>query len=358
LVSKLEAQPIENSTTRKALALLEEQCTVSQHHRLIPSLHNDGTQNIDIGRMPRGIGILPMIQETPGSDIPTPEPALTVLCRTQEQFDAALTLRLEAITLDFEDIRRCGPAIASARSSGAVSPATKIFVASPRIIKASEGGLLGLLEKSGADGFLVRNASAIARLKESGRPLVGDFSLNIANALSAAVYQESGLMACAPSFDLNADQLCDLVASFDPRWFEVVIHQHIPMFHMEHCVFAAFLSEGTDYTNCGRPCEKHRVTLRDRVGQQHPLLADVGCRNTLFNGRAQSGAGVFHRLRQLGVTRFRIDLLDESANQVRQIVEAYRALAAGSLSPEQLFDRVQAARQLGVTGGTLTVLNR
>jgi putative protease len=46
---------------------------------------------------------------------------------------------------------------------------------------------------------------------------------------------------------------------------------------MEHCVFCAFLSPGTDKTNCGQPCDHHDVKLRDRVGMEHPLKADVGC---------------------------------------------------------------------------------
>ena len=58
------------------------------------------------------------------------------------------------------------------------------------------------------------------------------------------------------------------------------------MFHMEHCVFAAFLSTGRDHRDCGRPCDRHRVELRDRVGANFPVLPDTGCRNTV----AQSGA--------------------------------------------------------------------
>ncbi len=283
-----------------------------------------------------------------------PTPTFSALCRTTAQLEAAVELGLDVIHLDFEDVRRCGPAIAAIRSrlSG-----TQVFVASPRIIKAGEGGFLGMVEKSGADGFLVRNAAAIARLRETGLPLAGDFSLNIANSLSAALFEEKGIAWGTPSFDLNADQLCDLIGAFKADWFEIVIHQHIPMFHMEHCVFAAFLSNGTDHTNCGRPCERHRVTLRDRVGQEHPLSADVGCRNTLFNGRAQSGAAVLDRLRCLGVSRFRIDLLDETAAQTVELVTAYKALARGEIDPDELFQTVRAVRQLGVTGGTLTVLD-
>ena len=44
---------------------------------------------------------------------------------------------------------------------------------------------------------------------------------------------------------------------------EAVAYQHLPVFHTEHCVFCRFLSTGTSYRDCGRPCEKHRVALRD-----------------------------------------------------------------------------------------------
>ena len=89
-----------------------------------------------------------------------------------------------------------------------------------------------------------------------------------------------------PSYDLNWEQFAALVRPKRPGWFEPVIHQHMPMFHMEHCVFAAFLSNGKDWRDCGRPCDRHKVELRDRVGAEFPVLADTGCRNTVFNARA------------------------------------------------------------------------
>ena len=53
-----------------------------------------------------------------------------------------------------------------------------------------------------------------------------------------------------------------------------------------------------------RPCETHVVHLRDRVGQMHRLSAEVGCRNTLFNGRisAQELHDDLGILAKLGVT--------------------------------------------------------
>ena len=92
---------------------------------------------------------------------------------------------------------------------------------------------------------------------------------------------------------------------------------------MEHCLFCAFLSEGHDHTDCGRPCEQHSVLLRDRSGAEHPLRADLGCRNTLFNGRAQTAAEAIPQLLEAGVRRFRLELLQDSAEDTRRRVELY-----------------------------------
>ena len=120
--------------------------------------------------------------------------------------------------------------------------------------------------------------------------------------------------------------MLDLVAACPPEWLEIVLHQHMPMFHMEHCVFCSVLSDGTDHTNCGRPCDVHAVHLRDRIGVEHRLLADVGCRNTLFNAIPQSAAEVVPELLARGVRHFRIELLDEPDSEIRLIRDSYRAL--------------------------------
>jgi putative protease len=125
------------------------------------------------------------------------------------------------------------------------------------------------------------------------------------------------------------------------------------MFHMEHCVFCAVLSPGTNKTNCGRPCDVHAVQLRDRVGMQHTLHADVGCRNTLYNASAQSAAEAVPQLIARGLRNYRIELLNESADEIRETISLYRDLLTGSVTGRQVWRRLRAANRLGVTRGTL-----
>jgi len=144
-----------------------------------------------------------------------------------------------------------------------------------------------------------------------------------------------------------------LLKSAPPEWFEITIHQHMPMFHMEHCVFCAFLSEGTDYRNCGRPCDTLQVKLRDRVGAEHVLKADAGCRNTVFNARAQTGAEYVSHMQSLGARKFRIEFVDESPAQVTDTIAKYQQLLKGKITGEQIWRDLRALNQLGVTRGQL-----
>ena len=162
-------------------------------------------------------------------------------------------------------------------------------------------------------------------------------------------------MRVTASYDLNVDQLVDLIAAVPPDWLEVVIHQQIPMFHMEHCVFCAFLSPGTDNTNCGRPCDHHDVKLRDRVGMEHPLKADVGCRNTLFNAVPQTAAEFLPRLVCARCRHLRIEFLDDARASVSRIIGLYRDAIEGRRIEESLAG-TKATNQYGVTRGQLAVI--
>ncbi|MFN7561724.1 MAG: DUF3656 domain-containing protein [Prosthecobacter sp.] len=274
---------------------------------------------------------------------------LFALCRTKDQIDAALETGISRLYLDFEDIRRYADLVADIKAR---SDTAQVWLATPRIQKSGEAGFFKLIQRAEPHGVLIRNLGAMAFFSGEGIPMTGDFSLNVANPLTAEILKKSGLERLTISYDLSIEQVLDLLGGAPPEWFELTLHQHMPMFHMEHCAFAAFMSEGTDFTNCGRPCEKHRVHLRDRVGMAHPLKADVGCRNTLFNAVAQTGAQYVTALRQAGLGAFRIELLEEDKDESLRILRTYQDLLAGKRGAEDIWRDLKAQSQLGVTRGT------
>ena len=284
----------------------------------------------------------------PGTSVLDPAPRLRVLCRSFDQLHAALAAGVQSLYADFQDIRHYAQVVRLAHDAGA-----EIFLATPRIQKPAEGPIFRYLLRSRPDGILVRNLGGLLHFAQRGVPAVADFSLNAANELTAQLLRQRGAARVTASFDLNREQLLELAAAVPRGWLEVVLHQHMPMFHMEHCVFCAVLSPGTNRTNCGRPCDRHDVQLRDREGMLHPLKADVGCRNTLYNAVPQSAAETVPALIDRGLADFRIELLNEPAAEVASILALYRELLAGRVTGREVWSRLRAANRVGVTRGPL-----
>ena len=182
---------------------------------------------------------------------------LSVLCWTPSQSQALLPAAPDLLYLDFEDLRRFGPTVETIRQKSRVP----VYLATPRIQKAGETGFFRLIESAKPDGVLIRNLGALDYFRSTKLPMIGDFSLNVSNSLSADLFISEGLQLLSPSYDLDITQLLELLRSAPPAWFELTLHQHIPMFHMEHCVFAAFLSQGKDHLTCGRPCDRHQIAV-------------------------------------------------------------------------------------------------
>ncbi|MCP4885599.1 MAG: U32 family peptidase [Planctomycetaceae bacterium] len=285
----------------------------------------------------------PIIEQESQSDV-----LLTVLCRSLAQVEAVCATDVDVVYADFHDIRQYAEVVEIARRHD-----KRIGLASVRIQKPGEMGLLKVIARHQPDLMLARNLAAMQFCRSEAVPFVADFSLNVANHRSAEWIKELGATRVTASYDLNRPQLLELLDSLPPAWMELVIHQYMPMFHMEHCVYCAVMSPGTNKTNCGRPCDHHVVQLRDRVGAEHPLVADVACRNTLFNATAQSGAEMVSDLVQLRVAACRIELLNENPSQVQSTISIYRDLLAGRVSGRDVWRRLQADNRIGVTRGTL-----
>jgi putative protease len=281
-----------------------------------------------------------------------PPAQMIALARSIPQLEAILREHVEVIYCELENPKGYRDAVQLVHSARAAGFRPEIFVAPPRVFKAGEEWILKLVQSSQADGWLVRNYDHLKFF--AGQRMIGDFSLNIANHLAADYFKnEFGLERVTASYDLSAAQLEGLLNAAPPEWFEITLHQHMPMFHMEHCVFCAFLSSGKDYRDCGRPCDTQAVRLRDRVGAEHPLKADAGCRNTVFNSMAQTGAEFFQAMRAAGARHFRIEFLDESPERVAETIASYRLLFRGEITGAQLWRKLKLVNQLGVTRGQL-----
>ena len=202
----------------------------------------------------------------------------------------------------------------------------------------------------------MRSAGLLDSLRQTQHPkLFGDFSLNAANAVTAGLLLELGLTRLTPTHDLNAAQISSLTEAIPPLALEPVVYHHLPVFHTEHCVFCRFLSKGTSHLDCGHPCEKHRVALRDERGHSHPVMADVGCRNTVFGAQAQEASTHLGAWLDAGLRHFRVEFVHESPEDVTRITGAFGRALAGHLSFEELGRELRRISPAGTTEGSLFI---
>ena len=289
------------------------------------------------------------------SDLTQPT-QLHVLVRNTNQLDAAIGLNPASITLDYLELYGLRPSIQRIQEKGILAR-----VASPRILKPSEQNVVRFLLSLDCQ-ILVRSGGLLHDLvhqfgkSESGLPeLHGDFSLNAANKNSFNIFLEMGLNRITPTHDLNAKQISDLATSVNADALEVIVFHHLPVFHTEHCVFCRFLSEGTDHTNCGHPCEKHEVSLLDSSGRRHPVMADVGCRNTVFGAEAQVADRQLLSWQRAGLRHFRIEFVHETASEVESITNSFANFFNQKIDATALRHELEVSAKSGVTEGSLFV---
>jgi putative protease len=287
---------------------------------------------------------------------PTRAPRLLPLCRSDAQLEAVIEAGLQEVELDFMERVGLARAVERARRAG-----LRVTVATVRVQKPGEETYDTHTARLEPDGVLVRHWGALmyfARLPETAtRPaLHGDFSLNVTNAVTAHHLLSLGLCTLTLAHDLDRVQALALLSAAPAERFTVALHHHIAAFHTEHCVYAHTLSRGRDFRTCGRPCEAHAISLRDRLGLEHPVIVDVGCRNTVFNAQAQSAASLVPAFLAAGVRRFRVELVRESRAEAARVLSAYADLLSDRCSAAEAVRRAGVHEQFGVTRGTMMVL--
>ena len=278
--------------------------------------------------------------------------SLKLLVRKESQLDQLQALELDAVIMDFEFGKDYKPGLAKIKEMG-----YRTGIATLRVFKPGEDHHLKVIKWLKPDVILIRNLGALHWLKKnmdiSQTQLIADYSFNITNSMTAQWMIDHDLKTLHPAHDCNKDQLLDLIQQFGASPWEISLHHYMPTFHMEHCVFAGFLSNGNSVKDCGKPCEHHEVEVRDHKGARHFLKSDQECRNTMFNGTPQSASKLARELLDFGVTQFRLEALLEDSKTLAEKVRGYSDLIHGRISSEDLYEQLGVVEKYGITEGQL-----
>jgi U32 family peptidase len=258
---------------------------------------------------------------------------------------------LDSVILDFEFGRDYLDSIELLKKNN-----IKVGIATTRILKPQEYQNLKNIKNMDPDFVLARNLGAVHYFKNVNplnKEIRGDFSLNITNHFSAEYLLNKGLSTACVSYDLNSDQLNLLLQNSDAQKLEVTVHQAMPSFHMEHCVFAAFLSKGSSYKDCGKPCEKHKVQLKDQFGHHHWIKPDHECRNTMYNAKSQTALPFLSQWQKHHIGFIRYEALYEQGAELIKKISAYLNVLDGQQTSEQASQSLETVESYGLSSGNL-----
>ncbi|MGZ3691147.1 MAG: DUF3656 domain-containing U32 family peptidase [Pseudobdellovibrio sp.] len=289
-----------------------------------------------------------LVTSKPTQTAPT---KLNVLLRNKEQVQDLIGLNdlgtIDSVCLDFEFGRDYQKSVEQLKEKG-----VQVGIATTRILKPQEYINLKIIRSLNPDFILIRNLGALYYFKNvqpfTGK-LKGDFSLNVTNHMTFNYLIENGLDSICLSYDMNFDQTLQLLKNIDASKAEITIHQSMPSFHMEHCVFAAFLSKGKSYKDCGKPCEKHKVQLKDQFGNFHWIKPDQECRNTMYNAGAQTALPYLNEWQKFGLGEVRFEAVHESGNELISKIESYVSVLQGRKAVESALSDLKTREVYGLS---------
>ena len=314
-----------------------------QWKELAPSANagREFLRNISVKEIPAGVH--PGLRSGAGT-----RRTITVLVRRPEQIDALQGLDIDKVVMDFDWGVKYDEPFERIHKLG-----FEAGIATLRIHKPGENHYIKQILTLMPEFALVRNLGSLALLKDSGIPMVGDYSLNATNSASYDWLLSQGLEKLHPSWDLNSTQLFDLLKNIDGSKLELALHQYMPAFHSEYCAFARALTTGRRFPECKKICTQHKVEILDHKGERHFLQSDAECRNTLFVGKPQSALKLLPRLIAQNVSSYRLELLDEEPESVRRKIDIYTQAIRGKLDIDTAISKAGVEEKYGLSEGQL-----
>ena len=152
--------------------------------------------------------------------------------------------------------------------------------------------------------------------------IVCDYSLNVVNAQTAAVFVGMNASRVTLSPELDITQTADLIKAYELQNaqkppLEAIIYARYEVMAIKHCVISN--SSITD-KRCAK-CDKKQYYLTDIHENRYPVATDRSCNNYILGPLVESRD--IAALKALGVTHFRIEFFDESAERCEEVVREY-----------------------------------
>lgn len=207
-----------------------------------------------------------------------------------------------------------------------------VYIYMPSIIKNNYKNVImhsleEILGSYGIKGFVVSNLADFSFLQEYAKnyELIGNYTLNCFNSISLASYQKLGTKMLTLSPELMLDDIQHL-ASF-PMPLEQIVYGNTPVMTSKYCLLGC---SNKCYPACSMECKNdNKFYLRDRLGFEFRVIPDnLQTITTIYNSKTTCTTHI-----DTPITSLRIDILDESIEEINTIIDA--AITGKKLSEGQ-----------------------
>ena len=183
------------------------------------------------------------------------------------------------------------------------------------------------------DGVLIGNLGSISYVSRyASLKIMGDYSLNIFNSFSEKELSSKGLYGITLSPEMTMKQINNF-GSEDRLQREIVVYGRIPVMTSEYCPVGSIAGGFGSRSECSKVCVDRSFALKDRKGIRFPVFCDrVDCRSIIFNSSVIFIADEIDKLNVKAVDILRLNITDETAEVVQDIIAMHRDLAEQDVS--------------------------
>ncbi|TDT61036.1 DUF3656 domain-containing U32 family peptidase [Fonticella tunisiensis] len=182
-----------------------------------------------------------------------------------------------------------------------------------KLEKEAEG-----IKGMGVDRALCGNMGFYSALKSMGFDVYLDKGFNVFNSQACETFKNCGALL---SPELNINQLKNTVLKTNNKTM-VYSYGRVKLMVSRHCPIGS--SRGHGREGCPDLCENKIHYLKDRTGEDFPVVTDWYCRSHIYNSKILCSLEHIKDIMDVNADYMLLSFLDETPEEAELVVKAYR----------------------------------
>ncbi|WP_317853684.1 DUF3656 domain-containing U32 family peptidase [Chakrabartyella piscis] len=200
----------------------------------------------------------------------------------------------------------------------------QFYAALPQITRqwklAKDTELISRVMEKDVDGFLIRSAGQLAQVKNSGKKIVVDYTLNVMNEEGVNFWKQQGADVVCVSVESNLEEI-NQYADAD---CQMVVYGYLPLMKTQQCPIGNFVGGKEGNLYCSEKNSGELYFLKDRKDMKFPLHPDCeSCVCTILNSKPMFTLKFYNEILESVTGTVRLDFTKEGGARTNKVAKAY-----------------------------------